>query len=91
MPADIYRPEQFQEGYERLLRRTGGGGDDGKMEALEKRVGVLEADLKTLMKDVAEIKGKISQLPTVWQLVLANFGLALTLSAFVFAIARAMR
>ena len=53
-----------------------GGGRGGDMNGLVKRVETLEdalreirADLKTLMRDVAETKGRIGQLPTTWQLI----------------------
>jgi len=68
------------------------------MSDLERRVGSLEAkadqilvDLASVRVELAELRGKVSQLPTVWMLVFANFGLAVTVSALVFAIARAMK
>jgi hypothetical protein len=68
------------------------------MSDLERRVGSLEAkadqilvELAGVRVDLAELRGKVSQLPTVWMLVFANFGLAVTVSALVFAIARAMK
>jgi hypothetical protein len=68
------------------------------MSDLERRVGSLEAkadrilvDLAGVRVELAELRGKVSQLPTVWMLVFANFGLAVTVSALVFAIARAMK
>jgi hypothetical protein len=68
------------------------------MSDLERRVGSLEAkadrilvDLAGVRVELAELRGKVSQLPTVWILVFANFGLAVTVSALVFAIARAMK
>src|SRR5262245_38106956 len=87
------------------VARSGGGGHDGGMSELERRVGSLEtkvdqvradlADVRVELVDVrvelAELKGKVSQLPTVWTLVFANFGLAVTMSALVFAVARAMK
>jgi hypothetical protein len=76
----------------------GGGGHDGGMSELERRVGSLETkvdrilvDLAEVRVDLAELRGKVSQLPTVWMLLFANFGLAVTVSALVFAIARAMK
>jgi hypothetical protein len=84
---------------------VGGGGHDGGMSdlerrlfgvetrvsAVESRMGVLELKVDALRIDVAELKGKVSQLPTVWAMVFANFGLAVTVSALVLAIARAMK
>ncbi len=68
------------------------------MSELERRVGSLETkvdrlvvDLTAVRVDLAELRGKVSQLPTVWTLVFANFGLAVTVAALVFAIARAMK
>ena len=68
------------------------------MSDLERRVGSLEAkadrilvDLAGVRVELAELRGKVWQLPTVWMLVFANFGLAVTVSALVFAIARAMK
>ena len=68
------------------------------MSDLERRVGSLEAkadqilvDLAGVRVELAELRGKVSQLPTDWMLVFANFGLAVTVSALVFAIARAMK
>jgi len=73
------------------VARSGGGGHDGGMSDLERRVGSLETKVDQMRVDLAELKGKVSQLPTVWTLVFANFGLAVTVSALVFAIARAMK
>src|SRR5262245_28680897 len=80
------------------VARSGGGGHDGGMSELERRVGSLESkvdriavDLTAARVDLAELKGKVSQLPTVWTLMFANFGLAATVSALVFAIARSMK
>jgi hypothetical protein len=61
------------------------------MSDLRRRVGALETKVDAMRVDLAELKGKVSQLPTVWTMVFANFGLAVTASALVFAIARAMR
>lgn len=55
-----------------------GGPHDGGMDELARRVGVLEgdikevkSDLKTLLRDSAEMKGRLSQLPTWWQMLTA--------------------
>ncbi|MFO1080066.1 MAG: hypothetical protein U1E23_05485 [Reyranellaceae bacterium] len=68
-----------------------GGGQDGGISNLESRVGALEAKVDALRVDVAELKGKVSQLPTVWTVVMANFGLAITVAALASTIARATR
>jgi hypothetical protein len=66
----------------------GGGGDgtsdgmDARLTALEKRFDKFEAKLDALLKDVAEVKGRVSALPTTLQMlgfvlaVLAIAGLA---------------
>ncbi|WP_412033042.1 hypothetical protein ACLIR7_03665 [Nitratireductor aquimarinus] len=52
------------------------GGGDGTFDGMDARIKRLEddfreikGDLKTLVKDVAEIKGKVSALPTTLQLI----------------------
>lgn len=79
-----------------------GSGDDGGMPpALEARVAALEQKVDTLLADTrdikasliviressAELKGKVSQIPTWWQFLLGLLGVA----GLVFAIARAMK
>lgn len=102
MPADIYRPEEFQKGYERLRGRQGGS-DDGGMppDELRQRVVALESKLDTLVTEsrdikatltilrdyLNELKGKVSQLPTWWQMLLGIIAIA----GLVFGIARAMK
>jgi hypothetical protein len=60
---------------------TGGGG--GTYDGMEARVSRLEddmkeikGDLKALLRDVPEIKGKVSNLPTTLQLAVAVFAAA---------------
>ena len=99
MAADIYRPEAFQEGYERLLRNTGDGGDDGGMSlplemrfgALEAKVSEIAADVRAMVKDVAEIKGKLSNAPTTFQIISWFIGVSFGLVALVFTIARLLK
>jgi hypothetical protein len=85
---------------ERLLDRRGigggrGGGDlEPRVSTLEGAVARIDATLLRLegkidqtakATEVAELKGKVSQLPTVWQvfgLVVAIFGLAFALIRF---------
>jgi hypothetical protein len=57
---------------------TGGDGG-GSSRDMERRVAALEADMKSLIKDVAEIKGRVLNMPTTWQL----FGLNVALVALV--------
>lgn len=42
---------------------------------MEKRVAVLEADMKSLIKDVSEIKGRVLSMPTTWQHIQINVAL----------------
>lgn len=106
MPADIHRPEVFQKGYERLLREAGGGSDDGGMPpdlvtrvtSLEHKVDSLIADgretrvdMKSLIKAVGDVTGKVSQLPSTWTMAGWFVGVAITLAGLVFTIARAMK
>jgi hypothetical protein len=65
-------------------------GVENRVSGVETRVGVLESKVDALRIDMAELKGKVSQLPTIWTMMFANFGLAVTVSALVFTIARAM-
>ena len=74
----------------------GGGGDelDARLEAVEKNVSEfgkslerIESKIDQLPKsaDFFELKGRVSQLPTVWQLfglIVALFGLAFLLVRF---------
>ena len=72
-----------------------GSGDDGGMPpALEQKVDTLLADtrdikasLTAIRESSAELKGKVSQIPTWWQFFLGLLGVA----GLVFAIARAMK
>lgn len=68
---------------------------DGDM--IEQRVAALEADmkevkadLKAMAKDVHEIKGRLSQMPTTFQMLTWFVGIALGLTGLVFTIARTM-
>jgi hypothetical protein len=83
----------------RLLRGDRGGGDNGGMPPdLDARVKTLEArtseigvDVRAVIKVVAEIKGKISQMPTTFQMQAWFVGVSLGLVALVFVVARALR
>lgn len=74
------------------LKGGGGGGTfDGMPPDIDKRVTSLETKVDQTRIEIAELKGKVSQLPTVWTLVFANLGLAVTVAALVFGVARAMK
>jgi hypothetical protein len=70
------------------LQEGGGGGTFDDMEArvarLEKDMGEVRSDLKAVRVDIAEIKGKLSNMPTTFQLI----GLVLAIMAATFAIVR---
>lgn len=55
------------------LKSSGGDGTSGSMEArvtsLEKRFDKFDGKLDALIKDVAEMKGRVSAMPTTWQLI----------------------
>lgn len=80
----------------RALEGGGGGDHTGGMDigprvaALEGDMKEVKTDLKSLVKDVAELKGRIMSMPTTWQLLSVNFTLAIGVAALVFAIARFM-
>jgi hypothetical protein len=79
------------------LPTGGGSGYDGTMPpSLEARVNTLEtkvseiaSDMKTVVKDVAEIKGKLSNMPTTFQLLSWQIGISIGLVALVATIVRA--
>ncbi|MBP2540036.1 hypothetical protein J2768_002473 [Agrobacterium tumefaciens] len=64
---------QVDENTQPPLKSGGGGGTFDGMEARVKRLEddmkEIKGDLKSLLKDSAEIKGKISNMPSTWQIV----------------------
>lgn len=70
------------------LKQGGGDGTSGDMEArlrrLEDDFREIRGDLKSLVKDTAEIKGRINAMPTTWQLL----GMILAIMGASFAIIR---
>jgi hypothetical protein len=66
------------------LKGGDGGGTSDGMEARVKRLEddgkELRQDLKTIMRDLAEIKGRVNAMPTTWQMV--GFVVALCLAFF---------
>lgn len=76
------RPPQGPPGDGRdLVRRVG---------ALEAAVDEIKADVKVLIRDVAEVKGRLSQMPTTFQMLTWFVGVALGLVGLVFAVARSL-
>lgn len=62
-----------------------------RVKTLEARTSEMGLDVKTLIADVSEIKGKISQMPTTFQMQAWFVGVSMGLVALVFAVARALR
>lgn len=77
-----------------LLPPSGGGGTYDGMEArvarLETDVSELKADMKAVRLDIAEIKGRVSNMPTTWQLVGLVIGMMLTVFALCFGLGFAL-
>jgi hypothetical protein len=76
-------------------RRTSGGDDGGmppelmvRVERLESDVKEIRSDQKTTLRELAELKGNVTQLPTVWQVVALNVGLAIGVAGLVATVAR---
>ncbi len=65
----------------------GSGGDSGG-DGIGKRVDKLEAKLDSLIKDVAEIKGRLAQMPTTFQLIGLTFGMIFAVMGSSFAVLR---
>lgn len=58
---------------------------ESKIDRIEARLDRVEARMDQFATDLAELKGRVSQLPTVWQLmgmIIAVFGLAFALIRF---------
>jgi len=64
---------------------------DARVKALEARTSEISVDVRAVIKDVAEIKGKICQMPTTFQMQAWFVGVSLGLVALVYAVARALR
>ena len=68
------------------LKGGDGGGTSDGMEARVKRLEddgkELRQDLKTIMRDLSEIKGRVNAMPTTWQMV--SFVVALCLAFFTY-------
>src|SRR5262245_12531066 len=83
----------------RLLRGGRDGGNNGGMppnldarvKTLESRTSEMSVDVKALIRDVSEIKGRISQMPTTFQMQAWFVGVSLGLVALIFTIARAVK
>lgn len=68
-----------------------GPGNDGGMPPDDKRITALEGKVDQLRVDLAEIKGRLANMPTTFQLVSWFVGVAIGLTALVFAIARTVK
>jgi len=83
----------------RLLRGGRDGGHncgmppdlDARVKPLEAKTSEMSVDVKAVIKDVSEIKGKISQMPTTFQMQAWFVGVSMGLVALVFTIARAIK
>lgn len=72
--VDVTLLQKQLEDEKRKNLKSGGGdgtfdGMDARIKRLEDDFREIKGDLKTLVKDVAEIKGKVSALPTTLQLI----------------------
>ena len=69
--------------------RDGGPGDlTRRVDAIEADVKDIKVDVKGLVRDVAEIKGRLSNMPTTFQMLTWFMGIALGLVGLVFTVAR---
>ncbi len=64
---------------------------EARVKAFESRTSEIGVDVRALIKDVAEIKGKISQITTTFQMQAWFVGVSMGLVALVFAVARALK
>lgn len=82
-----YDPEKVVDLRPRLKSGDGGGTFDNmeaRVKKLEDDFKDIKGDLKSLLKDVAEIKGRVSAMPTTWQLI----GMVLAIMGATFAFIR---
>lgn len=82
------REERGLPRYEPSLKSGDGSGTSGGMEGRVKRLEEdsreMGADLKAIRIDLAEIKGRVSAMPTTWQMV----GLIVAMAVAIFTIVR---
>lgn len=94
-PYTRFDPEKVIDlapGYKGGDEPPGGTEMEARVKRLEDDMKEIKADLKSLLKDSNEIKGKVSNMPSTWQmigicgvmigLVLAACGFAFTLAKF---------
>ncbi len=76
------------DGLERRMERV-----EGRLDRVEQRLDRIEVLLERVTVDIAELKGRVSQMPTSFQLVSwglsLNVGLMIGMSGLVYAVARA--
>jgi hypothetical protein len=65
---------------------------DYRFDLIEGRLARIEATIDRIVVELAELRGRVSQLPTTWQFVTwvagLNIGLVIGVSGLVYAIAR---
>lgn len=61
---------------------------EARVAKLEADMSEVKSDLKSLLKDVSEIKGRIASMPTAWQLLGMNLTIVLAVMGATFAIIR---
>lgn len=88
-PRLVINNDKLGENIPKPALKGDGGGDrfdpmEQRVAALEKRFDRFEAKLDTLVRDVAEVKGRVGAMPTAWQLL----GMILAIMGASFAIIR---
>ncbi|WP_108397586.1 hypothetical protein [Devosia submarina] len=86
LAAERARRDALRAAKQEPLKSSGGGGTSDGMEARIKRLEEdgkeLRQDLKTIMRDLSEIKGRVNAMPTTWQMV--GFIVALCVAFFTY-------
>jgi hypothetical protein len=83
LEADMRDVKSILARMEPVLRAVGDG-----VQRLDKRMDGVDDRLRRLELETAEMKGKVSQLPTAWTFISAGIGLVLGTFGFVFALLR---
>jgi chromosome segregation ATPase len=77
----LFRMEPLLRGIDERVQRL-----DGRMDRSERRDDALDERLRKVEIDVAETKGRVSQLPTAWTYMTTGFGPIIATFGFVFAV-----